>query len=208
MRHISLFSFLLSSLILPVSGAGWLNPADGGVVILLNSEDNQFSFWSGPDGQEEWELNHGSLPRSRVKGWQDITGLVFADLDAHLGKTVLDAELHLAKADEIPIFGLVASTINTEWHESSACWRWRDKSKKEDWTFSHSDFGTASFGNYGSLVSFGYKASGTFGTYSSGGYTWVRMKLDPQLVHALMIDQHGLAVTDVRGRNGQYNPRV
>lgn len=223
--HLVLSWFLLFVLTGPLAAAGWLErDNDPDVVEVLNIEDTQFSFWSGPDGQEEWGLNNGALTRTRVKGWQDITGLIF-DLTPHHGKTVIEAELHLAKADELPIFGLVASTINAEWHEGSgwgsqasvgeSCWRWRSRpanpelaDQSHEWTFSHSDFGTASFGNYGTLVSFGYKASGTFGTYSSGGYTWVRMKLDPDLVHALMLDQFGLAVTDGRGRNGQYNPRV
>ena len=208
MRHLASWLLLFWVLTVPIRAAGWLDTGnDPAVVEVLNTEDNQFSFWSGPDGQEEWELNNGSISRSRVKGWQDITGLLF-DLSEHRGKTVVDAELHLAKADTIPIFALVASTINTEWHESSASWRWRNRNTAQDWTFSHSDFGTASFGNYGTLVSYGYKASGTFSTYSSGGNTWVRMKLDPDLVHALILDQFGLAVTDPRGRNGNYNPRV
>jgi len=227
-RTRNLFRFCaLVAVLLPggtTLSAQWLDPNDPTVRVVLDSEDTQFSFWSGPGGQEEWELSYGAAARTRVKGWQDVTALRF-DLASLRGKTIESAELHLAKADTIPVFALVAATINADWHEGTGyggtaepgqpCWRWRSMpasgvtaGPEEEWTFASSDFGTASFGNFGSLVSYGFKASGTFGTYSANGQTWMRLKLSPEFVHALVLDQYGLAVTDGRGNNGNYNPRV
>ncbi len=203
--------------------ATWLDASSVDVKTVLCTEDNQFSWYNGPGGQEEWLLNFGAANRTRLKGYQDITALKF-DLTTFIGQTVEEAELHVAKADTPPIFALVASTINTDWNEGSGwgsnaktgecCWRWRKKpadpnhpSPDSEWTFLHSDFSTAAFGNFGSLVSYGYKTSETFDSYTTGRQTWLRMKLDPRLVHALMLDQYGLAVTDPRGYN-YTNPRI
>ncbi len=131
-----------------------------------------------------------------INGWWATTGLKF-DLSAYRGKVVEQAELHLAKADSDPDFALVAATINTDWNESSACWRYKVSSA--DWTFPHSDFSTASLGNYGSLVWFAYPTNGDYGMYTAGGKTWIRANLDPALVQTLVLgDQYGLAITDPR----------
>ncbi|MCF7975912.1 MAG: hypothetical protein K9N55_19000, partial [Phycisphaerae bacterium] len=214
----------LTSALGPVLAASaWLDPQQTSVTTSVCTEDNQFSWYSGPGNPQEWGLNFGAATRTRLKGHQDITALKF-DLSAFKGRTVVDAELHLARADAIPIFAMVVSTINSDWHEGTQrgaeakagepCWRWRSRPADEthpgpndEWTFSHSDFSTAAFGNYGSLVAYGYKAQGTFGTYTVRGQSWVRMKLTPGIVHALMCDQFGLAVTDSRGYNHQ-NPQV
>lgn len=207
----------------PCFSADWLDASAQDVKTVLCVEDNQFSWYSGPGGQEEWLLNFGAADRTRLKGHQDITALKF-DLKEYIGWTVLDAELHVAKADSTPIFALVASTINADWSEGSgwganakigeSCWRWRkkpadpnDPPPDSEWAFSHSDFSAAAFGNFGSLVAYGYKASDTFESYSIGGQTWLRMKLPPRLVYALMLDQYGLAVTDPRGYTFT-NPRI
>jgi len=187
---------------------GWLDPTDPTVVTVKDIADNQFSFYNGPGQQTEWLDKHGSDPTIRLKGAEDISGFKF-DLSAHKGKTVQQAELHLARSNANQIFAMVAATINTDWTEASACWRYR--AGTTDWTFSHSDFATATFGNYGSLVCFGYPTDDTFKTYSAGGYTWIAMKLDPALVQALILDQPGgLAVTDPRGHSdaGVGNPTV
>jgi len=201
----------------------WLDPADPDVVVVLDSADNQFCWHGGPGDQTEWLRNKGGATRIRLNGWEDIAGFKF-DLSAYRGRTVLEAELHLAKADSYPIYALVAATINNDWNEGTtssgdakvgeSCWRWRSRpadpnnaDESDEWTFPHSDFSVASFGNYGSLVCYAYKANGTFGTYTSGGYTWLRMKLAPDVVHALILDQYGLAVTDPRGYTLSH-PRV
>ena len=227
-RSCSIASFLAAGLwaigVGPRMAQAWLDPAAPDVQTVLCSEDNQFSWYNGPDDQQEWLLNFGASRSVRLKGHQDITALKF-DLAAWRGRTIAEAELHLAKADTIPIFAMVAATIHSDWSEGTgsgeeagvgeSCWRWRRRPADPDnpgpdaeWTFAHGDFSTASFGNYGSLVSYGHKASGTFGAYSSAGYAWLRMKLDPAVVHALILDQAGLAVTDPRGYNGSYNPKV
>ncbi len=78
-----------------------------------------------------------------INGWFATTGLKF-DLSAYRGRIIKQAELHLAKTNSDPNFALVAATINTDWNESSACWRY--KTGTSDWTFPHSDFSTASLG--------------------------------------------------------------
>jgi len=220
----SLFGVLILQTALSVSFADdWLDGADPDVETVLSSEDSQFAWYNGPGEQEEWLLNFGAATRTRLKGSQDVTALKF-DLSSFRGRTVENAELHLAKADSLPIFALVAATINANWHEGNgwgteagtgeSCWRWRSRPRDPDlstqeneWAFPHSDFSCASFGNFGSLVCYGYKADDTFGTYESRGKTWLRMKLDPSLVHSLILDQYGLTVTDPRGYRYE-NPRI
>jgi len=208
---------------LVVADEVWLNPHALSVTASLSIEDNQFAWYGGPSNPQEWLRNFGGASRTRIKGYQDVTALKF-DLSAFKGRSVKAAELHLARADAIAVFALVVSTINTDWHEGTqggndarpgeSCWRWRSRptddlfpGPEDEWTFSHSDFSTAAFGNFGSLVCYAYKAKETFDTYTSNGHTWIRMKLDPDVVHALIVDQFGLAVTDPRGY-GHNNPRI
>ncbi len=98
--------------------AEWLDADADDVETVLCVGDNQFSWYSGPGGQEEWLLNFGASQRTRLKGYQDITGLKF-DLTLYRGRTILDAELRLARADTTPVFALAASTINADWNEGS-----------------------------------------------------------------------------------------
>ncbi len=227
MRIYHIRILLVFTLLLTIANASfsadWMDASGANVKTVLCAEDNQFSWYNGPGGQDEWLLNFGASNKTRMKGYQDITALKF-DLTEFSGQTVDDAELHVARADDTPIFALVASTINADWNEGSGwgsnakvgecCWRWRKApvdpghpSPDAEWTFPHSDFSSAAFGNFGSLVSYAYKASETFESYAIGNQTWLRMKLDPRLVHALMLDQYGLAVTDPRGYN-HLNPRI
>ncbi len=222
-RSLYLAVFYLETTICCASQAAWMEPESRDVETVICSEDNQFSWYNGPGKQEEWLLNFGAATRTRLKGAQDITALKF-DLSSFAGRTVEEAELHLTRSNSPPIFALVAATINADWEEGrgwgsvarigESCWRWRsrpsspDSTKPEnEWAFPHSDFSCASFGNFGSLVSYAYKADGTFGTYTSRNKTWLRMKLAPALVHSLMLDQYGLTVTDPRGYNYE-NPRI
>jgi hypothetical protein len=219
-------AFIASLTICGLSQAApaWLDPASGDVTVVLNSGDNQFSFYEGPGNQAEWLVNRGASTRTRIKSYQDVSALKF-DLSSFKGQTVEDAELHVAKANGDPVFSLVAATINADWPEGSgnggnaavgdSCWRWRrmpadvnNPAPGDEWSFSHSDFSTATFGHYGSLVSFGFRAEGTFGTYTIGSQEWLRMKLNPGVVHALILDQFGLAITDARGHNLSYNPQI
>jgi hypothetical protein len=225
LRNFRFWPVTMISLLLVARSAGaWLDPEDPNVVQVLATADNQFSSYNGPEGQEEWLLNSGAAPHSRVKGSQDVTGLQF-ELAPYRGRTVEAAELHLAKSDTSPVFALVAATINAPWkegrgagssaREGESCWRWRSAPGTgdnavpgEEWTFPGSDFSTASFGNYGTLVCYGYASDATFDTYESHGTTWAKMRLSPEIIHALLNDQYGLIVTDPRGYNGQYNPRI
>lgn len=173
----------------------WLDSSDPTVLTVTDSQDTDFSYGTAPLSGS-WTVIHGTASQISVNGWFATAGLKF-DLSAYRGMVVQQAELHLAKADTSPNFALVVATINTDWTEASACWRYRSGST--DWTFPYSDFSTASLGNYGSLVWFAYPTNGDYGTYSSGGKTWMRANLDPSVVQTLVVgDQYGLAVTDPR----------
>ncbi len=181
-------------LVLPSRAPAWLDPGSPDVTVVLNSEDNRFAYGTGPLSGA-WNANYGTATTSMLHGWLDDTGLKF-NLSAYAGRIVEQAELHLAKANGDPSFSLVAATINTNWSEAAACWRYRTGTT--DWTFPYSDFSTASFGSYGSLVTYAFSTDGTFGSYTSGSQTWIRAQLDPAVVQALILDQYGLVVTDAR----------
>ncbi len=69
MLHLVFYLLVLWALAVPLSATDWLEPAsDPEVVVVRDTEDTQFSFWSGPAGQEEWELNYGRATSTRVKG--------------------------------------------------------------------------------------------------------------------------------------------
>ena len=194
---------------------GWLDPAAGGVSVIPNTEDNQFAFYSGPTGQDEWLLNFGASTSIRAKGYDDPAALKW-DLSFLQGATIIEAELHLCLTSGSQINALVASTINMPWNEGTkygstagagdSCWRWRSYPDVE-WTYPGSDFSTATFGNFGTLVSFGYSHADTFRRYSDDGNNWVAMKLDPSLVYAMILDNHGLTVTDPRFGFDNGNPK-
>ena len=200
--------------------ADWLDPDDPDVDMLLDTEDTSLAFYGGPLDQSEWLINRGSSSQIRIKSYDDPTLLKWG-LSAYAGMTITAAELHVARANpSSEVFGLVAATINSEWNEGTTgtaqngnpCWRWRvynaaSPADSTEWTFAGSDFTTASYGNFGSLVSYSCKDSDTFKTYSDGGYTWIAMKLDPAVVQAMILDQHGVTITDGRGRTW-VNPYI
>ena len=198
----------------------WLDPNDPGVDVVLNTEDTGLAFYAGPTNQAEWLINRGGSSTVRIKSYDD-PALLKWDLAAYAGLTITDAELHVARSNPATeVFALAAATINSDWSEGATgtavdgnpCWRWRvynaaDPESSTEWTFVGSDFTTASFGNFGSLTTLSCKHSATFKTYESGGITWIAMKLDPALVHALLLDQYGLTITDGRGR-AYLNPSI
>jgi hypothetical protein len=204
----------------PLTARAWLDPTDTeNVITVLDSEDNRFISVAS-----EVELSFGASSGSRIKGHQDMTGMKF-DLAAHQGKTVEAAELHLALRSADSVTSLAASTINTDWSEGNGtggrtvgapCWRWRVTPESStvyttadnEWTFARSDFASAAFGNFGSLVCYGFAANDTYKLYTGPGTTfgWVAMKIDPALVHAMILDQYGLTVTDARWHSGSSGP--
>ena len=200
--------------------AEWLDPTDPDVDVVLNTEDTGLAFYGGPRNPVEWLINRGGSSSVRIKSYDD-PALIKWDLTEYAGQTILDAELHVCRSNpSTDFFALAAATINADWAEGTSgtavdgnpCWRWRsydaaDPSASEEWTFTGSDFTTASYGNFGSLSSLSCKASGTFKTYVDGSRTWIAMKLDPALVHAMVLDQYGLVVTDGRGR-AYVNPSI
>jgi hypothetical protein len=209
---------LLALILIGISSPSyaWLDPNDSNVDVVLNTEDNQFAFYSGPSGQAEWLLNNGASTAIRLKGYDDPSAMKW-DLSAYEGRVIEAAELHLCRSNTDAINALVVATINADWTQGTKtgsqagtgepCWRWRSYPDGE-WTFSGSDFSTASFGNFGTLVSFGYKDEDSFRQYSSDGNTWIAMKVDPAVIHAMIQDNFGLVVTDPRFGQTNGNPRV
>ena len=146
------------------------------------------------------------------------------DLSAYRGKTIQAAELHLCRPSADSVTSLVATTMNTDWHEGTGygarsvgdpCYRWRITpadsntytTAANEWTFPHSDATSAGFGNYGSLVCYGFGAADTYRAYTdSNNRNWIAMKLDPDVVAALMLDQYGLTITDARWHSGASGP--
>ena len=188
----------------------WLDPADPNVDVVLNSEDTTQAFYDGPVGQAEWLRSYGALTYLNIKGYDQPSMLKWsnASLAPYAGRTIEEAELHLCHYyGSMIVNALVVSTINAPWDEGNGgggtagtgdpCWRWRAYPSTE-WSFIGSDFSTASFGNFGTLVSYGFKHSDTFKQYSAGGSTWVAMKLDPAIVYAMILDNYGVTVTDPR----------
>ncbi|MCP4687932.1 MAG: hypothetical protein GY859_07765, partial [Desulfobacterales bacterium] len=184
--------------------------------VLLNTEDNQFAFYDGPGGQSEWLRNNGNRTSIRLKGYDDPSAMKW-DLSAYAGEEIEEAELHLCLTSGSIINALVASTINSDWIEGTKtgaeagsgepCWRWRSFPDGE-WAYIGSDFSTASFGNFGTLVDFGYKHDDTFQQYTNADGDWVAMKLDPSIIHAMILDNFGLVVTDPRFGSDNGNPSV
>ena len=203
-------------LIIASPAAAWMSAGDPDVDVMLNVADNQFAFYNGPSGQAEWLLNNGARTTLRIKGFDDPSALKW-DLAAYAGLIIEEAELHLCRANTNPVNALVVSTINTDWTEGSGwgstagagepCWRWRSYPDGE-WTYAGSDFSTASFGNFGTRVCFGYQHDDTFAQYESGGHEWIKMKLDPAVVHAMILDNYGLVVTDPRFGYENGNPAI
>ncbi len=214
MKRIVLAICLLLSISPPC--LGWLNPGDPDVDVVLNTEDNQFAFYNGPTGQSEWLLNNGARTSIRLKGYDDPSAMKW-DLSIYAGEVIEEAELHLCLTSGSVINALVVSTINGDWIEGTKwgatagagepCWRWR-RYPDGEWTYIGSDFSTASFGNFGTLVDFGYKSDDAFKQYSSGGRDWVAMKLAPAIVYAMILDNFGLVATDPRFGSENGNPRV
>ena len=197
----------LSLLFLPQASFGWFTvPPPAGVQVLLDTQDAQLSSYANPSNQSEWLLNNGGGSSMRIKGTENPSLLKF-DLSAYRGQQVLAAELHLARSNTDAVSALVASTVNTDWSEGTVCYRYRALPGTE-WAYSHSDATCATFGNFGTFVSFGCSAGNTFRTYSYNGYTWIALVIDPSLVQAMILDQPGgLAITDSRFHSGG-NPTV
>lgn len=201
----------------PVASFAWLDPAQPDVVMKYDSADDGFSAISS-----EVEQNFGARSNRRIKGHQDMLTLKF-DLSAYAGQTVTEAELHLCRTNTDTVTSLAVSTFNTDWTEGSGngdrtvgapCYRWRITpasssvytTEANEWTYAGSDITTAAFGNFGSLTSYGFQANDTYKSYTVAGANWIAMKVDPAVIHALMVDQYGLTATDARWHSGSSGP--
>ncbi len=177
---------------------GWFSvPPPAGVDTVLDTQDAQLSSYSSPSSQTEWQINNGGGSTMRIKGTENPSVLKF-DLSAYRGMQIVAAELHLARSNTDTVSALCASTVNTDWSESTVCYRYRALPSTE-WAFSHSDATCATFGNFGTLTCFGCSAADTFKTYPYNGYTWIALKIDPAMIQAMILDNPGgLAITDSR----------
>ncbi|WP_163337328.1 fibronectin type III domain-containing protein [Desulfopila sp. IMCC35008] len=219
MKRLRLFqtaSLSLYFLFCSTTAMGWMDAGDTGVDEVLAIRDNQFAFYNGPSGQSEWLYNNGAKSVIRIKGYDDPLALGW-DLTSYAGRVVEEAELHLCLYGGSIVNSLVVSTINSEWEEGGqqnsaaatgdSCWRWKSYPDVE-WSYPGSDFSTVTFGNFGTLVDFGYKQSDRFRKYEKDGETWVAMKLDPAIVYAMILDNPGLVVTDPRFGFDNGNPAI
>ncbi len=199
-------SLCLSFLFLGSSAFGWLPTTDADVDEMLAVRDNQFAFYSGPSGQDEWLINNGAKSVIRIKGYDDPSALGW-DLTSYSGRVVEEAELHLCLYSDSKVNSLAISTINSAWEEGNrsgstaavgdSCWRWKSYPDME-WTYPGSDFSTTTFGNFGTLVGFGYKHNDSFKKEIKDSDTWIAIKLDPKIVYAMIQDNPGIVVTDAR----------
>ena len=188
----------LAILSCPQGAMAWFTgPPFSGVDELLDTEDAQLSSYASPSNQTEWQLNYGYNSSIRIKG-HECPSLFKWNVSSYLGKQIVAAELHLARSNTDIVSALCASTVNTDWSEGTVCYRYRALPSTE-WAYTNSDATCATFGNFGTLTCFGFKASDTFKSYSYNGYTWIAMKIDPDLIYAMILDNPGgLAVTDAR----------
>ena len=77
-----------------------------------------------------------------------------------------------------------------------------------EWAVPHSDITVGDLRQLrhaGLLRPFLPRRATPFRTYSYNGYTWIAMKIDPDLVYAMILDNPGgLAVTDARFHSGAF----
>jgi len=222
--HRSVFALSLAVLALCLipARAEFLDPNDPDVHVFTATEDDGFSRLSG-----ETLVNRGKSGSIRCKSNQEMVIMKF-DLSSLRGWTITDAELHVGASSTSELYAADVATIVVPWSEGSTsggfnngrpgdpCWDWRqipadlnNPSPEDYWIMPGSNFSMATYGNFGSLVSFAWPADGTFTKYKRntpiGEKTFYRIKIDPDIVHALILDQYGLTLSDTRGYLLQNN---
>ena len=201
----------------PAAHGQFLDPSDPNVQVFVATADGGFSRLGG-----ETLLNRGASGYLRCKGNQEMMVIQF-NLSALDGQTVTEAELHVSSYSSVLLYAADVCTINAPWIEGTRynttaltgepCWAYRARpvstsspDPNDWWTYPGSDFSSATYGNNGSLVSWAYPADDGFTTYTDGSArTWYRIKVDPEVVSAMVYDQHGLTLSDTRGYRLQNN---
>ena len=221
-RICCLFVALAVFLTVAPASMAFLDPTDPNVQKFTATEDDGFSRVGG-----ETLVNRGKAGSVRCKSSQEMVIMKF-DLSSLAGKTITEAELHVCASSSSLLYAGDVSTICVPWTEGNTagsftngavgepCWAWRripadvsNPSPDDYWTVPGSEFSYASYGNNGSISSYGYPADGGFTTYTAstpgGTKTFYRLRLDPDIVHALVLDQYGLTFNDTRGYLLQNN---
>jgi hypothetical protein len=205
-----------------VPAMGFLDPGDPAVKTFSDTQDDGFSRVTG-----ETLVNRGLSGSIRCKTSQEPVVLKF-DLSSLAGQTITDAELHVCASSASLLYAADVCTICVPWNEGvtsggfnngspgDPCWDWRhipvnmsSPAATDYWTIPGSDMTYATYGNNGSLASFAHPADQGFTTYTAttpaGTSTFYRIKVDPEVIHALILDQYGLTLSDTRGYLGQNN---
>ena len=199
-----------------------LDPNAPDVLVFTATEDDGFSRVSS-----EVLLNRGKAGSIRCKTSQEMVIMKF-DLSSLAGWTITEAELLVCASSAAELYAADLCTIVVPWTEGNntsawaeaevgdPCWDWRHRpadlgnpAPEDYWTGPDSNFTHASYGNYGSLVSYAYPADGGFtkyiGSTSGGDKTFYRIKVDPDVIHGLIVDQYGMTLSDTRGYIMQNN---
>ncbi|HUW85054.1 MAG TPA: thrombospondin type 3 repeat-containing protein [Phycisphaerae bacterium] len=225
-RSVPALSVVLAALLLGpvIARAAFLDPNNPNVLTFTAAEDDGFSHAV----EEETLVNRGKSGSVRCKSSQEMVIMKF-DLSSLAGWTISEAELHVGASSASLLYAADVCTINVPWQEGETsggfnngspgdpCWDWRhipedmDNPEPDDWwTYPGSDFTSGTYGNNGSLASYAHPRDEGFTTYTrqtpGGDTTFYRIKLDPDVVHALIIgDQYGLTLSDTRGYRLQNN---
>jgi len=224
-RSVPALSVVLTALLFGpvIAKAAFLDPNDPNVLKFTATKDAGFSNHS-----TELYLNRGKAGSIRCKSSQEMVIMGF-DLSSLAGWTISEAELHVCSSSPTELYAADLCTINVPWQEGDqtsawtdadvgeCCWKWRQRPADENnpapddwWTYPGSDFTSASYGNNGSLSSYAHPRDEGFTKYTAstpvGDKTFYRIRLDPDVVHALITgDQYGLTLSDTRGYRLQNN---
>ncbi len=202
-------------------------------MAFLDTDPTAVKFsTTGDDGfslavTSEYTLNRGTAGTVRCKDSQEMFISKY-DLSSAAGWTVTDAEMYVTSASPGSLlYAADLSTICVPWTEGTQanaaaavgdpCWSYRhypanvsSPAATDWWTVPNSNFAYASYGNNGSLACYAEPDGTHFTTFTKstvgGTATVYRIKVDPDLVHSLIIgDQYGLTLSDTRGYALQNN---
>ena len=218
-----------------LSGLAMLVLVCAPAMAFLDTDPTAVSFkTTGDDGVDnvpgETLYNRGRAGSIRCKDSQEMVILQWNNLSSMTGWTVTDAELYVTSASPGSVlYAADLCTICVPWTEGTQsssfaqgatgdpCWQYAhlpanlgSPAATDWWTVPGSDFTYATYGNNGSLACYAEPDGYHFTTYTTttpGGSAMVyRLKVDPDLVHALIIgDQYGLTLSDTRGFALQNN---
>ena len=161
-------------------------------IRLPATRDNSIVLVRGEEA-----LNQGRNSRIRIKGNQHLVVLGF-DTSALRGRLVESATLVCAKAEE-NISQVTVSTVQCDWRETKSSSLTSGIQKADGWGAPGTRFPAVTGGNSFSLVCHAKSV------VRDGAYHW---RIDPDLVHALLIDAAwGLTIHEVDADYGR-NPTI